>query len=180
MRKLIKNNIKTLSLYWVGKEGNLLCYTKLFRFLLIHFPVVPLSRHTPWIWRQNEVSAPGAQYIIWEESCLKAVIFSQCSSHSDEVDQEWTCWGNRGPKSNSTNSPVSINNWFSNKNTPIVTFPLRNCVLLRKLKVEGSLLGQVEHELLQNASLINIISWSKRETLRRAARKLIPTGVNCY
>lgn len=41
---------------------------------------------------------------------------------------------------------------------PTVTFPSRNYVLLRELKVEGSLLGQVEHELLQNASSISIIS----------------------
>jgi len=40
---------------------------------------------------------------------------------------------------------------------PMVAFPLRNSMLLRKLKVGSSLLGQVEHKLLQNASLISII-----------------------
>lgn len=181
MRKWIKKCVKNLSLFWVGREGNpFLCYNELSIFLLKHSPVMPSSRHTLRIWRQNEVPALGAQYIIWEESGLEALMCSQRSSCSVRVAPEQACPSNQGPKSNSTKPPVSINNWLFNMKAPTVTFPSRNYVLLRELKVGGSLLGQVEHELLQNASSISIISWPKREILKRADRNLIPAGVYCY
>lgn len=177
----MKKSIKNLSLFWVGREGNpLLCYNELSIFLLKHSAVMPSSRHPLWMWRQNEVPALGAESLIWEESGLEALICSQRSSRSVGVALEQACPSSQGPKANSTKPPVSINNWLSNMKAPTVTFPSRNYVLLRDLKVEGSLLGQVEHELLQNASSISIILWPKREILKRADRKLIPAGVYCY
>lgn len=169
----MKKSIKNPSLFWVERERNpLLCYNELSIFLLKPSAVMTSSRHTLWIWRQNEVPALGAQSLIWEESGLEALIRSQRSSRGVGVAPEQPCPSNQGPKANSTKPPVSINNWLFNMKAPTVTFPSRNYVLLRELEVEGSLLGQVEHELLQNASSISIISWPKREILKGAHRKV--------